>query len=117
MKKALTPLCLTLISATVLPLMIVRTVPPSGAFAFFVIELLVLFPLTAVGLGIYAGLRPKERWWYAVLFLGLFLLSAKTLIGMDWGDTGFYLVCYLGIEALSAGLTVWIAGAVRRKKG
>lgn len=115
MKKTLVALALTLLSALLLPLFALRAASADFFLLAALALLLIIFPVTALGLGVFAGFDPKTRWFLPALFLVLLLLSTRLFFGMYWPDVLFYLAVYLGISVVAALLTNWLHRRFRRR--
>lgn len=115
MKKLILPLTIILICALLLPTFTLRFAGEN--FEFFALsELLIIFPLTALGLGIYSGFDPAARWFLPPLFLALLLISCKLLYMMYWLDILIYLAAYFAISAGAFGVTLCLRRFKKRRR-
>ena len=111
------PDLVALLMGAALPLISVHLLSSGPGFGLWITALLILLPITALGLGVYAGTAPKTRWASAALFLALFVLSGWKVIEMGWEDTLVYGAVYLGIALAGGVASGLVSRARRRQKG
>ena len=71
--------------------------------------------LCSLYVGIWSGLRVKERWYLPLVNGAAFLLGVWT--GYDWGNPDFYgfAIAYLVVSLLAMMVTVFVVRGIRRE--
>ena len=101
MKKNLTCILVSAVVMLLFPFIATSVFKSDAGFAIILLMFFVLNPLTAIGVGIFAGRNVKSSWYQPLLLAALFLAGVWAFFAPGETDFFYYVAIYLLVGYLS----------------
>ena len=115
MKKNMAALLVIAVIMFLLPGATVAFAPHDAGMAICFGLFFGLNPLCSLYVGIFSGMKVKQRWYLPMVNAAAFLLGVWTVF--DWGNPDFYgfAIAYLAVSLIAMPVTAFVIRKIRRE--